>query len=143
LGENYRRIPSTFIRAKTKFAEELVQYGPVAKRSDYYSWLGKGTLVVSTANQENFGIAVVEAVRFGCLPLLPNRLVYPELVPRSLHPVSIYCSPKDLVRKLTEYLNHPHRTSEARRVLAVHMARFAWERRILAFDRCLDSLAAG
>ena len=31
--------------------------------------------------QENFGFGVAEAVYLGCTPVLPNRLVYPELYP--------------------------------------------------------------
>jgi glycosyltransferase involved in cell wall biosynthesis len=143
LGENYRRIPSAFIQAKTEFADELVQYGPEKEKPDYFKWLQKGTLVVSTAHQENFGISVVEAVRYGCLPLLPNRLSYPELLPDQVKPASIYYSPKDLVRKLTLYLKDPHQTRQFRRTLAEHMTGFAWERRIHDFDSALDALAAG
>jgi len=34
---------------------------------------------VSFALQENFGYSIAEAVYLGCVPILPNRLVYPEL----------------------------------------------------------------
>jgi len=143
LGENYRRIPSAFTRARTEFAEEIVQYGPVADKADYQRWLRQGTVVLSTARQENFGIAVVEAVRFGCLPLLPNRLVYPELLPDAQHAHCIYYSPRDLVRKLQDHLQGARQLETRRRSLAEHMACHAWERRIDAFDRCLDALAGG
>lgn len=50
-------------------------------KDEYYSLLGKSKAVVSYALQENFGFGVAEAVYLGCTPVLPNRLVYPELYP--------------------------------------------------------------
>ena len=50
-------------------------------KEEYYSLLGKSKAIVSYALQENFGFGVAEAVYLGCQPVLPNRLVYPELYP--------------------------------------------------------------
>ena len=50
-------------------------------KTEYYDLLGKSKAVVSYALQENFGFGVAEAVYLGCTPVLPNRLVYPELYP--------------------------------------------------------------
>ena len=50
-------------------------------KEEYYKLLGKSKAVVSYALQENFGFGVAEAVYLGCTPVLPNRLVYPELYP--------------------------------------------------------------
>ena len=50
-------------------------------KEEYYSLLGKSKAIVSYALQENFGFGVAEAVYLGCTPVLPNRLVYPELYP--------------------------------------------------------------
>ena len=50
-------------------------------KEEYYDLLGKSKAVVSYALQENFGFGVAEAVYLGCTPVLPNRLVYPELYP--------------------------------------------------------------
>jgi len=48
-------------------------------KEDYYGLLGQSKVVVSYALQENFGFGIAEAAYLGCTPVLPNRLVYPEL----------------------------------------------------------------
>jgi len=48
-------------------------------KEEYYDLLAKAKVVVSFALQENFGYSIAEAVYLGCVPILPNRLVYPEL----------------------------------------------------------------
>lgn len=48
-------------------------------KKEYYDLLNKSKVVVSFALQENFGYGIQEATKLGCVPVLPNRLVYPEL----------------------------------------------------------------
>jgi hypothetical protein len=48
-------------------------------KTQYYQLLASSKVIVSYALQENFGFGVAEAVYLGCQPVLPNRLVYPEL----------------------------------------------------------------
>lgn len=48
-------------------------------KRDYYALLAKSRAVVSYALQENFGFGVAEAVMLGCIPIVPNRLVYKEM----------------------------------------------------------------
>ena len=48
-------------------------------KSEYYKLLAKSSAVISFALQENFGYGIAEATYLGCVPILPNRLVYPEL----------------------------------------------------------------
>ena len=47
-------------------------------KEEYYNLLAKSKVVISFALQENFGYSIAEAVYLGCIPILPNRLVYPE-----------------------------------------------------------------
>lgn len=47
-------------------------------KDEYYKLLAKSKIVVSFALQENFGYGIAEASYLGCVPVLPNRLVYPE-----------------------------------------------------------------
>jgi glycosyltransferase involved in cell wall biosynthesis len=99
-------------------------------------------VVVSTALQENFGIAVVEAAACGCLPLLPHRLSYPELLPADLHPALLYANTADLTNKLGAVLSRPERFAEQRNRLRGHMRRFAWPNCIAAYDGYFQEVAA-
>lgn len=48
-------------------------------KQEYYQLLAKSKIAVSCALQETWGIAMQEAVMYGCLPLVPNRLSYVEM----------------------------------------------------------------
>jgi glycosyltransferase involved in cell wall biosynthesis len=139
MGENFQVVPGEFIAARKRWAERIVQYGYVESRQEYYDLLGSGAVVVSTALQENFGISVVEAVRHGCLPLLPHRLSYPELLPEELHAHFLYRNEDDLVEKLVTILGDLGSGNDrwAGPVSAAvrHMGRFSWACRIDDFDR--------
>jgi len=143
LGENFQVVPKEFLRARERHGASLVQYGYLEDREAYLDWLRRGSVVVSTADQENFGMSVVEAVRHGCHPLLPNRLSYPELIDRRFHAECLYDSREDLVRRLAALLERPDVIDSRRRELAASMERFSWERVIERFDAELERLAAG
>jgi glycosyltransferase involved in cell wall biosynthesis len=81
LGESFKEHPSVFETVQKKLSKEILQFGYAKTRGKYARWLRRGDIVVSTANHEFFGISVLEAVRAGCRPFLPNRLSYPGLVP--------------------------------------------------------------
>jgi len=79
LGQRFRDSPSCFEQARRDLGERFVHFGHLPDRNRYLELLAQGDIVVSTAHHEFFGVAVIEAVRAGCLPVLPNRLSYPEL----------------------------------------------------------------
>lgn len=79
LGESFCSEPDCFAKAREDFAEQIVHFGYAQDYQEYCMLLHKGDIVVSTALHEFYGIAVIEAVRAGCRPLLPKRLSYPEL----------------------------------------------------------------
>ena len=142
LGESSRTRPTVFDDARSRFRAKMIHYGYAPGKAAYTAWLKKGYVAVSTAIQENFGIAVVEAMRHGCLPLLPRRLAYPEILPREFHRLFLYDDEDDLVRKLAAMLRQPSHFSVHRPVLAQMMARNAWTSVIDRYDRELDMLAA-
>ncbi len=79
LGKSFSKSPQCFLEAKSTFRDKIIHFGYADSYRQYVSLLGRGDVVVSTALHEFFGIAVIEAVRAGCYPLLPDRLAYTEL----------------------------------------------------------------
>ena len=140
LGEDFQVVPKSFLTAREKFGERVVQYGYEPSKGKYREWLKQGVVVVSTAIQENFGISVVEAIRHGCYPLLPNDLVYPELVPQDYHVDCLYSSQEDLVEKLSLLLTNPGHYLDKREDLADHMEQYSWELVVEKYDNELDLL---
>jgi glycosyltransferase involved in cell wall biosynthesis len=141
LGENFQAVPKAFIRARSRYGRRIVQYGYVESRAEYIKWLQRGAIVISTAEQENFGISVVEAIRCGCMPLLPARLAYPEIIPDSFHSRVLFHDKKDLAAKLSLLIKDYSKFQDHRSRLSQAMGRFAWENLIDRYDEELEKLA--
>ncbi|NIB43288.1 DUF3524 domain-containing protein [Pseudomaricurvus alkylphenolicus] len=80
MGQKFRTIPREFETIEKQFSHELVQYGYETSGARYRRWLRSADVVLSTARHEFQGLAVLEAIAAGCLPVLPDTLAYPELV---------------------------------------------------------------
>ena len=100
VGEQFRTLPAAFRDVPARLRERVVHAGFIEDRNEYWRMISSCDVIVSTAIQENFGLAVCEAILAGCFPLLPNRLSYPELIPREQHAQSLYASPDDLLKRL-------------------------------------------
>ncbi|WP_207951967.1 tRNA-queuosine alpha-mannosyltransferase domain-containing protein [Pseudomaricurvus alcaniphilus] len=81
LGQQFKNSPPEFARIKQQFAHRLLHFGYAQSRADYRRWLRAADIVLSTALHEFQGLAVMEAVASGCVPVLPDRLAYPEWAP--------------------------------------------------------------
>ena len=79
LGQEFERSPACFALAKKKFKNKIVHFGFVPSYKKYIELLSQGDIVISTSHHEFYGISIIEAVRSGCVPILPDRLSYPEL----------------------------------------------------------------
>ncbi|MEO1440940.1 MAG: DUF3524 domain-containing protein, partial [Chloroflexota bacterium] len=104
VGENVRHSAPEFDDARMRLRDHLVHSGYVESFADYARLLWRADYVISTANQEFFGIAVAEAMYCGCVPLLPYRLNYPYLVPRNVYDGYLYRSDDKLFPLLLRHL---------------------------------------
>merc|ERR1711971_463821 len=104
LGENFNEIPDIFNTAKKVLGPKILHFGWLERKSEYLTILSEADVVISTANHEFFGVAMLEAAACGCLPLVPNRLVYPELYPKD---PCIYNTDNQLFKKLKSFCQNP------------------------------------
>jgi len=140
LGENFQMHPKEFIEAREKLGPRIRQYGYVESVYDYARYLALADIVVSTAIQENFGFAVIEAMYCHTLPLLPKRLSYPEILPEKFHEPFLYATEEELGVKLKKLFQEYRHLNEARAEIAQSMTKFDWKNRIAEFDALFDEL---
>ena len=81
VGQQFRHSPAAFEEIEIEFKHRLVQFGYIESRQAYLEMLSGADVILSTALHEFQGLAVLEAVAAGCLPAVPHRLVYPEILP--------------------------------------------------------------
>jgi len=80
-GQAFRDIPESISRAREVLGERLVHIGQPDGRDEYARLLRSSDIAVSTARNEFFGLAMIEAAYSGCYPLVPDALAYPEIYP--------------------------------------------------------------
>jgi glycosyltransferase involved in cell wall biosynthesis len=81
LGQSFRQVPACFKQAKRDFAKELGAWG-YQPRVQYLAILQSADIVVSTALHDFQGLSMLEAIQQGCVPIAPDRVAYPEYIPR-------------------------------------------------------------
>lgn len=87
VGQQFRQQPKEFDELKNIIAAldrnyqnfTLGHWGHVPLEQDYQNLLQSSDIVLSTSMHDFQGLSIQEAVMAGCVPLLPNHLVYPEI----------------------------------------------------------------
>jgi len=124
LGQRFRDVPPAMIKLQQRFADRIDHCGFVDDRCEYWQWLSRADWVLSTARHEFFGIAVVEALLAGCLPWLPDRLSYREILPDATRNLSPVTPPRD-----------PEAVREA---IRAHLAPARAEESVRRLDRVIE-----
>ncbi len=121
LGQSYKEIPSIFEEARKRLKHRLLYFGFARSYEEYAHWLKSCDIVVSTARHEFFGMAIIEAVRAGCRPLLPSRLSYPELFPEEF----LY-EDKEFLKRLSQEVSRKQRLTQDEAIELTEC--FSWDR---------------
>jgi glycosyltransferase involved in cell wall biosynthesis len=79
VGQQFRRQPECFNKYKNIFKDEILNWGYVQDVDKYDEILRSSDFVVSTSLHEFQGLAVLEAVSAGVVPVVPDRMSYREI----------------------------------------------------------------
>lgn len=136
-GENFQQEPTLFQHVREKLGEKVIQLGYMETFEDYAKLLWQADYVVSTAYQEFFGISICEAIYCNCIPILPHRLNYPNLIPADVHAHCLYKHDK-LTALLKHHLDKTITVDTA--PLKAKIAQFDWTTVAQQYDLALVDL---
>ena len=139
-GENFRNVPEEFEEGRLRLDDRLVHYG-YADLDEYQRLLIDSAVVVSTAKHEFFGVAAVEAMAAGAIPVFRRALSYPELIPAEAHGDTLYESDVELDSLLRSAVEEPERRLRIRNLVAPSMHRFSWTSVAPVYDDRLSNAA--
>jgi len=125
LGRPSAELPPVMAEARDVLCDRIVAWGHL-EGDAYADALAASDVVVSTAYQETHGLAVVEAIRAGCAPLLPRRLSYPELLGAN-GDGRLFDNRGHLKRALRKMMRDPDAVRAANADLWRETERFTWE----------------
>jgi glycosyltransferase involved in cell wall biosynthesis len=137
LGENYSRSPEIFNDASVRLKDKIIHFGFVHSFEEYAKWLWLADVLPVTNNQDFFGGSVVEAMYTECIPLLPNRLVYPEHLTDSMKG-SLYNSDSEFEHKLVDLLNND--LGFMAKNIRSFVRKYDWQNMVEVYDNQFEAL---
>jgi len=132
-GQAFAETREAFEHAAGGLGDRLVHLGQPDSREDYARLLASADVAVSTALNEFFGLAMLEAAYAGCYPVVPDRLAYPELYPFALR----YSSDEALAARLRSLILERPAPGQGRAIAEP----FTIDALAPAYRAALDSLA--
>lgn len=139
VGETYKHYPKIFDEAKTRLAQRILQFGYVESKEAYHQCLASADILPVTSNQDFFGISIIEAIAAGAVPILPNRLAYPEHIPADIRDVFLYQDQEELKQKLKQYLSNKPKELPS---LRSHIMQYDWGHMISKYDAVCTQIVA-
>ncbi len=126
VGQSFRETSAPMRAAAESLGNRLVHCDEPTDRGEYAAVLASADVAVSTAVNEFFGLAMIEACYAGCTPLVPDRLAYPELYGSEY----LYTDQEQLVARLRELVLRRPTPGSARAVAE----RFTFEQLVPLFE---------
>jgi glycosyltransferase involved in cell wall biosynthesis len=117
--------------AEVVLVEEILHFGYVESLEEYAALLWQADILPVTSNQDFFGGSIVEAMYCDCVPILPNRLTYPQHVGVD-NEQYLYHTDKEFKLKLKQMILDPAIVKRSLRERAVN---YDWTQLISNYDK--------
>ena len=141
VGQQFREQPPVFAEMRPLLVTHIGEWGMVESDTAYRRLLQESHVVLTTALHEFQGLAVLEAVASGCIPLVPDRLAYPEFIPEEFRYPSY---PDDAGREseaiATRLQSLAKDFQEGRFPQAPNLSRLSWSQLRPAYEREIRDL---
>ncbi len=138
-GEHIDPNEPNFLAARAWLGPRVLAWGYAPDLAAYRAMLRQSDIVVSTAIQEFFGISMIEALYSGCVPVLPRRLSYPDLLPAEHHAACLYTDDSALADRLAATMRDlPALKQRDFRAVAQH---YDWSRMAPQWDGLFEGLS--
>ncbi|MCA9126652.1 MAG: DUF3524 domain-containing protein [Planctomycetales bacterium] len=145
LGQRFVQQPECLSRLRDIAGPRILYSGYAESRNEYWQLLASMDLVVSTADHEFFGMAILEAVAAGARPGVPRRLAYPEVFGLEKHPCHAQFFYESTTEALVEWLRREI-TTETWRMRPVELQQFIeryhWQNLVVGYDDAIAELCS-
>ncbi len=139
LGESFSKYPPVFDEAKQRLGRRIIHFGYVEEFAEYARWLWRADILPVTSNHDFFGASAVQAIHCGCVPLLPDRLAFPEHLPEDLRDRYLYSGRDSLIACLRRCIEgHPEPDDPA---LRAFVGKYDWKKMAKIYDEKFDRLS--
>ena len=143
IGPSFHTVPRSIETIQAKYSSQIVHWGYLTNREEYWNALADADILLSTANHEFFGLSVAEAASLGTYVLLPDRLSYPELLAVEQNPefrTHLYDgTPHDAAVKIKQ-LSHDKSPFQACTLADHFRMSYGWQTRAEAMDTRLNQI---
>ena len=136
LGEGYRKIPPIFKTTQERLGPRILQFGYAETFAEYARWLWQADILPVTSRQDFFGASAVEAMYCGTVPLLPDRLAFPEHITGADREQYYYQDFEELVERLGGMIKDIDRLRANR--LNLGLERYDWSQLASKYDAHLS-----
>ncbi|MCH9696827.1 MAG: DUF3524 domain-containing protein [Gammaproteobacteria bacterium] len=139
IGQQFQRCPEVFQTIQHQFCQQIISFGYQPDRNEYFNILSQSDLVLSTAVHEFQGLAVLEAVACGCIPVVPDRLCYPELFDQDYRYLSNIDNPHHETTSMCDKIEYwQHCLKSGQQLINPDLSTMTWKHLVARYQRVIQ-----